>query len=1128
MSLTLYKQRILELPVVAELVRLVQDPAHPGLIQVKGAVGSLPAFILQGLFEQTGRTVACIAPDADAASYLASDLEQVDAAALLLPPSGHKPYDPEQMVDPAADIARTDILQQLSAGFEGVLVTSPEAMYERVPAPESVKQGTQTIEIGQSIDINELARRLTEQQFKHVEFVSQPGELARRGGILDVFPFSGAYPVRIEFFGDEIDSIREFDSHSQRSVSRLNQARLVPNLSADAGGDPGRGALSTVFSFLPEAALLVTFGAEELHERMADLFDKAREAFEYQSGGAPPSDTLPPPEQRYLDRDAFERITLGVQQMDFSAFTHHAAATTIEIDARPQPSFNSSIRMLRETIAGHTREHIDTVILCDNRGQEARLHELLESELEHQHLKLTVDSLHEGFILPAIGLALFTDHQIFNRFHRPTARKQKKKFGGLSLREIRNLSPGDFVVHIDYGIGKFAGLQHITVRGKQQEAVRLLFRGDDVLYVNVNALYKLHKYTGKEGHQPALTKLGSGQWERTKAKTKKRVKDIARDLIKLYARRKASSGHAFTPDTLWQRELEASFQYEDTPDQRSAAESVKRDMEQPVPMDRLVCGDVGFGKTEIAVRAAFKAVQEGKQVAVLVPTTILASQHTKTFQKRLAQYPVRIHELSRFRSASTQKETLKGLKEGKIDIVIGTHRLLSKDLAFKDLGLLIIDEEQRFGVSAKEKLRALRAEVDTLALTATPIPRTLQFSLMGARDLSIISTPPPNRQPIQTEIHTFDKDLIRDAILHEVNRGGQVFFIHNRVKNIEEMASTLRMLVPNLRVQVGHGQMKPSDLERVVGGFLQHKYDVLVSTNIVENGIDVANANTIIINRADHFGLSDLHQLRGRVGRSDQKAFCYLLVPSIHSLTNEAKQRLQAVEEFSDLGSGFNIAMRDLDIRGAGNLLGAEQSGFIVDVGYETYHKILDEAVQELHAEEFSDLFADTPPPVPSDTVIDVEEEAYIPDTYLANNIERLNLYRRISEANDPQTLQEMDAEMRDRFGPPPAEVENLITATAVRNLAQPLRLHKVVFKNNRLFLEFPVQNTDAFFFDHLFQPLLKKLNELDRRYVLKENKKGRLRAIVQDVPDLKASVAILTALQLAPQSTPEMEAAEA
>ncbi len=1120
MSLKPIQQRIEEVTLFSELHSWVDalQPALPASLQLKGLAGSLSSFVLSWLFEYRKKPLICILPDADAAAYLVSDLEQVGgegASILYLQPSGIKPYDPEQMADASSIVARADVLQQLASGFTGIFVTSIEAAYEKVPASQNVQQETQTVAIGETHPPGSLFERLVKQRFKPVEFVEAPGEIALRGGILDIFPFSGTYPIRVEFFGDEIDSIREFDVHSQRSISRLKTARLVPNLDDSISAQHKPEAFKSIFSYFPEDTLLALFDSAGLIEQAHELFTRAVESYRVHLEEDHLPDHALKPAERYVTSEDFEHNFLLHPQILLGTFSSSAADQTIGMETRGQPPFNGSIQQLRRNIEENFAQQFKTFVLCDNRGQEARLYEILEDEISRGLLELKVESLHEGFVIPSIGLAIYTDHQIFNRFHRPTTRKQRKKHGGISLRELRNLSPGDFVVHIDHGIGKFAGLQQITVRGKQQEAVRMTFRDNDVLYVNVNALYKLHKYTGKEGHQPRLTKLGSGQWERIKSKTKKRVKDIARDLIKLYARRKASQGHAFEEDSLWQRELEASFQYEDTPDQHTAAEAVKRDMEQAVPMDRLVCGDVGFGKTEIAVRAAFKSVQEGKQVAILVPTTILASQHTKTFAGRLKQFPVQVAELSRFRTTVEQKESLKKLKEGKVDIIIGTHRLLSKDIAFNNLGLLIIDEEQRFGVSAKEKLRALRTEVDTLCLTATPIPRTLQFSLMGARDLSIITTPPPNRQPIVTEIHTFDKDLIRDAIFHETSRGGQVFFVHNRVQNIEEISGMIRMLIPNIRVQVGHGQMKPAELERVMSDFVQKKFDVLVSTNIVESGVDIANANTMIINRANHFGLADLHQLRGRVGRSDQKAFCYLLVPSIHSLTREAKQRLQAVEEFSDLGSGFNIAMRDLDIRGAGNLLGAEQSGFIADVGYETYHRILDEAVQEIRSEEFRSLFKNAPPPPASDTVIDVEEDAFIPESYLSNRVERLNLYRRLSEASQDTSLEEMKTEMEDRFGPIPREVEHLIMATSMRNAAQSLRLSKLVYKNQRLFLEFPNQKNDEYFYEIIFQPLLKKLTDLPNRYVLRESKSGKLRAIVQTVETLANGFHIMNEIRI-------------
>jgi len=1081
-------------------------------LRLKGLPGSLPAFLLYTLEQTATAPVLCLLEDAEAAAYFHSDLEQIggaDAHLLLFPPTGHKPYDQEQVDDPAPLIQRADVLQQLNGGFQGLLVTSADALFEKVPPPQQLQQETFTLNPGDTVQLDTLIERLVTQGFERVEFVAQPGELALRGGILDVFPFTGAYPIRFEFFGDEVESIREFDVHTQRSVSRLTTARLVPNLE-----QPTASASSYIplIEALPETTLLALFDEDRLIARLETRFEQARK--HYALLKADTRDRHPTPTQRYLQASSFNEALYRHGCLLFGSFGEHPAEETLTFDGQPQPAFHSNLGLLRQRLQENGARQVRTLILCDSRGQQSRLHELLEDEHENPLLKLQVDSLHQGFEVPSVGLAVYTDHQIFNRYHRPTARKQKKKMGGLSLRELRNLSPGDFVVHIDYGIGKFAGLEKITVRGKQQEAVRLLYRDQDVLYVNINALYKLHRYSGKEGHQPQLTKLGSGQWERTKARTKKRVKDIARDLIQLYAKRKASPGFAFTADAVWQWELEASFQFEDTPDQATTTEAVKQDMEQPVPMDRLVCGDVGFGKTEIAVRAAFKAVQDGKQVALLVPTTILAAQHYKTFKARLASFPVNVEVVSRFRSTTEQKDALARLKRGEVDILIGTHRLISKDVVFKDLGLLIIDEEQRFGVAVKERLRKLRVNVDTLTLTATPIPRTLQFSLLGARDLSIMATPPPNRQPIITEIHTFDKDLIRDALLYETSRGGQVFFIHNRVQSIEEMASQIRALVPDIRVRVGHGQMKASELEKVMLDFIEQKCEVLVSTNIIENGLDISNANTIIINRANHFGLAELHQLRGRVGRSDRKAFCYLLVPSIHGLTREARQRLQAVEEFSDLGSGFNIAMRDLDIRGAGNMLGAEQSGFIEEIGYETYHKILEEAVQELRAEEFSTLFADAPTPQPGETTLDVDADTYIPETYLANNVERLNLYRRISEAKDAETLDALAEEMQDRFGPPPEEVHNLMQGVALKMLAETLRLTRVSLKNERLFLTVPPQEQDPHFYEHLFHPLLERLTALKQRYVLRETKGKKLQAIVQNVKTLDEAHTVLQALQ--------------
>ncbi len=1095
-------------------------PASDGRsLHIRGAAGSLPAFLLSALFEDQAAPLVCLTPDVDAAAYLASDLEQIHpdlTRILLFPPTGFKPFDRGQMHEAGGLITRADVLQGLVDDPARIVVASADALFERVPERQHLQEETLRIRVGETWKPDDLIEHLVGHQFEHVDFIEQPGHIALRGGILDVYPFSGDFPIRLEFFGDEIDSIREIDIHSQRSISAVSEARIVPNLERI---ELGVGAYAPLLDFLPDETRFVTFDEEIILERMRELHGDAVEArAESEAEG---EGDLPAVGTLYMPADELQSVLEGRPRLTFGAFSGAAPAAVVEIGGSPQPAFNSTIKLLKHRLRTLDSQSIRTIVLCDSPGQEGRLHELLEDELAALAVELRVDSLHEGFELPAAGIAVYTDHQIFDRYHRPSSRRRTKRRGGLSLRELRNLNPGDFVVHVDYGIGRFAGLKKIRVRDRYQEAVRLEYRDDDVLYVNINALYKLHKYTGKEGHRPRLTKLGSGQWEKTKARTKSRVKDIARDLIKIYARRQATPGHAFPRDTIWQREMEAAFQYEDTPDQASATEAVKTDMEKPTPMDRLVCGDVGFGKTEIAVRAAFKAVQDGKQVAVLVPTTILAAQHQETFTERLGRFPVRIESLSRFRTREDQKAVAHGLERGEVDVVIGTHRMTSKDIKFNNLGLVVIDEEQRFGVTAKEKLRALRAEVDTLTLTATPIPRTLQFSLMGARDLSIIATPPPNRQPILTEIHTFDKHLIRDAIEYELSRQGQVFFIHNRVQSIEEMSATLRALLPGVRIRVAHGQMKSRDLERVMVDFKRRKFDVLVSTNIIENGLDIANANTIIIDRADRFGLAELHQMRGRVGRSNRKAFCYLLVPSIQGLTREARQRLQAVEEFSDLGSGFNLAMRDLDIRGAGAMLGAEQSGFIEDVGFETYQRILDEAVAELRAEEFADVFGAAPPPRVGDTSVDIDVDALIPDDYLEDNVERLNIYRRISEASGSEALSSIRDELKDRFGEPPEAVHNLLLAMALKDIGQSMRLTRVVFKNKRVFLSLPATDSDPYFYSHLFHPLLAAVGDLDHRYVIKESSGGKTRIIIQDVGrldrarDLLRTVAASVADQL-------------
>ena len=1070
------------------------------------AAGSLPAFLLHAAWAATGRFLVCLLPNPDDALFLHSDLLQLSVPPehlLLFPPSGRMPYDQEQLAHSQAQVQRVDALQRLSEGFSGLVVTSTLAATERTPTKNTLEIASRTLVLGDTVEPGTLIRELVDQGFARVRFVEQPGEVAWRGGIVDVYSYAGDYPVRLEFLGDDIESLREFDARTQRSVSSLEHVRIVPQLERFAATSV---EYSSLFDYIPKDSRLVLFDSLGFQALVNDRMQEATSRHE----AADPALNLAAPEQRYMDYGALEKQLLRWPRLLLGSFTEADGMEAWSARSRPQPAFARQLTLLRSALEATAENGGHTFVCCDSSGQMERLTDLLQFARDAGQVTFFVQSLHQGFELPEVGLALYTDHEIFGRYHRPATRKTKAQ-GGIRLHELRSLKPGDFVVHTEYGVGSFAGIRKIVVRDKEQEAVRLHYQGGDVLYVNVHALHKLHKYTAKEGTAPRLTKLGSGQWERSKRKAKSRIKDIARDLIKLYAQRKAATGFQFQPDTVWQREMEAAFPYEDTPDQFTAAEDIKRDMEATAPMDRLVCGDVGFGKTEVAIRAAFKAAQEGKQVAILVPTTVLARQHLDTFAQRLEPFPVRVEMLTRHRTGAAARAILSDLKDGKVDVLIGTHRIISKDIIFKDLGLLIVDEEQRFGVGVKERLRQLRVNVDTLTLTATPIPRTLQFSLMGARDLSLIHTPPPNRQSIVTEIHSFDKQLIKDAILYEVSRGGQVFFLHNRVQSIEDTASMLRDLIPGVRLQIAHGQMRAADMERVMTAFIDRKFDVLVSTTIIENGLDIPNANTMIIHHAQRFGLAELHQLRGRVGRSDRKAFCYLLVPSIHALTRQARQRLRAVEQITELGGGFQIAMRDLDIRGAGNVLGGEQSGFIADLGFDTYQQVLDEAVRELRADEFPSLSAEASVPPAVDAVVDVQDEAALPIYYVESDLERLGLYRRISEAPTPKDLADIQSEIRDRFGALPQGAQNLFRAALLRLHALRLRLPRVQYRNQRLFLHLALD--DAHFRDVLLQPLLEKLDGSSFRYVMKETKKGVPRAIVQQVPSLQAAVDLMASL---------------
>ena len=1073
-----------------------------------------------------------ITPDAERAQFIKSDLDALGFhQSLYFPPAGMKPYESGRVKDTAVSAHRSDVIDRIRESQEQLVVTSADALFEKMASSESFSQASISLRKNTEISPDKLTGKLIDQQYQSVSFVNEPGEFARRGGIIDIFPFSGEYPVRLEFFGDEIDSIREFDPDSQRSVAFLDHIRLVPNLETLT-----REEKQSLISFFPEAAAIALVDYPGVLAEISRLFKEACGKYKEVTSQKTDSDSgtegPEPPEHRYLAPDAFAgelqkhpRILFGALPGDLKPDKEY------QLDARPQPDFNSSVKLLRKDLAERSAENIETYILCDNEGQRKRFEELLGEPSRDLRYRLSVETLHRGFILPKAGLAVYTDHQIFNRYHRPKTRSKSRR-GGISFKELKDLNIGDFVVHVDHGIGKFAGFRKITVRGAEQESVVLRYQDDSTLYVNVASLHKLQKYSGKDGTAPKVTKLGSGEWARKKAKTRKRVKDIARDLITLYAKRKSQKAWTFSPDTPEQTELEASFMFEETPDQASVIEDVKNDMSSETPMDRLVCGDVGFGKTEVAVRAAFKAVLDGKQVALMVPTTILADQHWKTFETRMKDFPVSIEVISRFRSKAEQSDILKRTKNGQVDILIGTHRIASKDVVFKDLGLLIVDEEQRFGVSVKEKLKEIRASVDVLTLTATPIPRTLQFSLMGARDLSVINTPPPNRQPVLTEIHSFDSRLIRDAIMQEVSRGGQVFFIHNRVQNIEEIAEMVRSLVPNIRVRFAHGQMSGSQLEKIILDFYDHKFDVLVSTNIVENGIDIANANTILINQANHFGLSELHQLRGRVGRSNRKAYCYLITPPMESLTLESRRRLLALEEYSDLGSGFNIAMRDLDIRGAGDILGAEQSGFVNEVGFEMYNKILNDAVRELKETEFSELFSDTEyVPERPETTVEFDYSALLPTDYVSDNVERLNLYRRLSGSTNQSEITDWKDEVVDRFGPMPEPAMNLIEATQIKLLASRMWLTKVTIRAGRMWLQCPDHETESgkrFYDQGGLQHLMSRLEALRPEKFQLIQKDQSVRFAVQEVPDLKTARGLLQQLDPEVISTRQEEPSHA
>lgn len=1071
--------------------------------------GSAPAFIAAAVANQSPIRHIFVLNDKDEAAYFFNDLESLlgNSAVYFFPDSYKRAGDYSQYND-SHIMLRTEALFHLenTKNISSFLVTYPEALIEKVIDKKALLQNRIHIATGAVLDVDSVLGNLVSLGFRKEDFVYEPGQFALRGGILDIYSFGNEHPYRIELFGKEVDSIRIFNPETQLSERKLVQVSILPNI--EAGGRGGNKV--PLSSFLPDNTVYwfadLHFCTERLQQLEADVADAlpAEGLPDQQQAGTPAGE----PENAPLtpaDFDTLKNWLSHWQKRHLLVFNDkhqfgilpadpELQLPELNFDTAPQPAFNRNFKLLTENLSAATTAGHQVFLFAENPKQLERLRSIFEDIGASLNFVPVPLSLSNGFIDRENQVLVYTDHEIFQRYHKYRIKQAYSKGKAITLKTLRELQQGDYVAHIDHGIGVYSGLQKIEVNGNLQEAIRILYRDNDVLYVNINSLHKISKYTGKEGTVPKVNKLGSDAWEKLKNKTKKQVKDIAANLIRLYARRKASKGFSHGPDTYLQTELESSFLYEDTPDQAKAVADVKADMEAPEPMDRLVCGDVGFGKTEVAVRAAFKTVNDSKQAAVLVPTTILAFQHYQTFRKRLKDFPVTVDFLNRFKTAKEKKHTLQQLAEGKIDIIIGTHALLGKDIKFKDLGLLIIDEEQKFGVAAKEKIRERKHNVDTLTLTATPIPRTLQFSLMSARDLSIINTPPPNRQPVHTEVAGFDEQLIRDAIYFEVERGGQVYFVHNRVQSLPSMVEKIQALCPDLDIAMAHGQMDGSRLEKTLLDFINKKYDILCSTNIVESGVDISNANTIFINNAHQFGLSDLHQLRGRVGRSNKKAFCYLLAPSLVTLPADSRKRLQTLEQFNELGSGFQIAMRDLDLRGAGNLIGGEQSGFINDIGFETYQKILAEAIRELKQTEFKTLFAEElsrKRDYVSDCTVDTDLEILIPDSYITNIAERLNLYTRLNHITSEEGLGAFAAELEDRFGPPPPQVEDLFTAMRCRKVAKELGFEKLILKEQTMRLYFIDNPESPYFETELFQHILRYIQTLTLQASLKQKGKN-------------------------------------
>ena len=1062
-------------PKISQIVELLSSRKK---INVTGLVGSSLSFSIHSLFKKSELPFLLLFSDKEEAAYYLNDLEQLinDQDVLFYPGSYRRPYQIEE-TDNANILLRAEVLNRINSRKKpAIIVSYAEAIFEKVVTRKELEKNTLKVGLNDKISIDFINETLFEYNFKRVDFVAEPGEFSVRGGIVDVFSFSNDIPYRIEFFGDEVDSIRTFDVETQLSKDKVNKITIIPNVENKTLEENRENFLD----YINEKTVLVFQNTELVGQQLNKLYAKATEAFSKLSSEIKHAK----PEELFINEETFLKRAVDFSVIELDKKPLFRAEKTIEFHTLPQPSFNKQFDLLLNNLHENDFHGIKNYLFCANENQARRFKEIFADidQENHNHTNSKYQSivfpLYQGFIDEELQIACYTDHQIFERYHKFSIKNGYSKKQTITLKELTSLSVGDYVTHIDHGIGKFGGLQKIQVEGKTQEAIKLVYADNDIVYVSIHSLHKISKYNGKDGAPPKIYKLGSNAWKALKQKTKARVKHIAFNLIQLYAKRRLDKGYAFGPDTYMQKELESSFIYEDTPDQVKATHDVKMDMESDRPMDRLVCGDVGFGKTEVAIRAAFKAVDNGKQVAILVPTTILAYQHYRTFSERLKDLPVTVSYLNRFRTAKQKAETLKGLEEGKIDIVIGTHQLVNKNVKFRDLGLLIIDEEQKFGVNVKDKLKTIATNIDTLTLTATPIPRTLQFSLMAARDLSVITTPPPNRYPVETNVIRFNEEAIRDAVSYEIERGGQVYFINNRIENIKEVAGMIQRLVPNAKVGVGHGQMDGKKLEELMLAFMEGEFDVLVATTIIESGLDVPNANTIFINNANNFGLSDLHQMRGRVGRSNKKAFCYFITPPYSAMTDEARKRIQALEQFSELGSGFNIAMKDLEIRGAGDLLGGEQSGFINEIGFDTYQKIMNEAIEELKENEFKDLYEEEndieTKEYIKDIQIDTDFELLFPDEYINNITERLNLYNELSTIKSEAELDAYEQRLIDRFGPLPKPAIALLNSVRIKWKATQLGIEKLIFKQGKMIGYFLGDQQSDFYQSNRFMKVLK------------------------------------------------------